>query len=95
MNDKIHSDYFLKQVIFKNETEIEERQDLMEEAMKRLYPKGCYVFFERGRGVWQGTVIAHGRGQFSDNITVRTPTGGTHHVYHKKIVEKQDKGGKA
>ena len=79
----------IKKRILKNERTIDICQDKITADLRTLIPNGSYVFFERGKGVWQGEVIAHLSGISAGEVNVRTASGGIHHVNYKTITEIQ------
>lgn len=82
------SDYhFIKQVCFRIETEIEDKQDELCEAVKQLISPGDSVNIKRGSGVWRDvTVIAIHDGKSAGYFVGQTSTGNYHTFYYKNII---------
>jgi hypothetical protein len=81
-----YDDYFLNQVLFKTDGEIEDKKDYFLEALKELYPIGREVECKKGNRKSICSIVSYGRGSHYDYITVKNlKTWKAHSYYYKDI----------
>lgn len=71
----------LKQIIFKNQGIIEDAQEDILYAIKKLYILGAEIRFKRGGKVWRGMIVNYGAGDHSEYLNVKSRTGKYHSVF--------------
>jgi len=85
--NKSFDGHHIKQVCFRIETEIEDMQDQLCEAIKHLIAPGNKVDIKRGSGVWRNvTVVAIHDGKSAGYFVGQTSTGNYHTFYYKSII---------
>ena len=78
--DEMHS---LKQVCFRLEIELSDKQSELKEAMKVFLPKGSVVSVKDGRGIHIVKVVAYNSNGY---FVAESRTGKNHNYYYKNVV---------